>query len=96
MKYIAWVMGLSRNPGTPTGQQLACGGIGRLAGEDKLVALAHDLPCPGLQDRIAEIGQLSGRLLSGDAELVVRDVRMRRILLHRAGTARRRDEDAII
>src|SRR5215813_8130444 len=25
MKYIAWVMGLSRNPGTPTGQQLACG-----------------------------------------------------------------------
>src|SRR5438874_12770617 len=26
-KYIAWVIGLSRNPGTPTGQQLACGGL---------------------------------------------------------------------
>ena len=30
MKYIACVMGLSKNPGTPTGQQLACGGLAGL------------------------------------------------------------------
>ncbi len=30
MKYIAWVIGLSKNPGTPTGQQLACGGFAGL------------------------------------------------------------------
>ena len=96
MKYIAWVMGLSRNPGTPTGQQLACGEWNVLSGEDKLVALAHDIPRPGLEDGIVEIGQLLRRLPSGHAELVIRNVRTRGVLLHRAGTARRRDELAII
>src|SRR5215467_7010666 len=58
-----------------------------LAGEDQLVALAHDLPGPGLQNGSAEIGELLGWLPSGDTKLVVGHVRTRGILLHRAGAA---------
>src|SRR5262245_50115757 len=45
---------------------------GGLAAEHDLVALAHDLPGPGLQDRSAEISQLLRRLPSGTTEYVVR------------------------
>src|SRR4029077_8221996 len=41
-------------------------------------------------------GQLLGRLPSGHAELVIRNVWMSGILLHRAGTARRWNEYAVI
>src|SRR5215470_7275112 len=71
-------------------------GVGGLAGKHELVALAHDLPGPGLQDRSAEIGELFGRLLSGHAEFVIGHVRTRGVLTHRAGAARGRDELAII
>src|SRR5260370_30751250 len=71
-------------------------GVSRLSGKDQLVALAQDIPCPGLEDRIVEIGELFRRLPSGHAEFVIRNVRMRGVLLHRAGTARRRDELAIV
>src|SRR5205823_3241207 len=67
-----------------------------LSGEDKLVALADHIPRPRLEDGIVEIGHASGRLPSGHAELVIRNVRTRGILLHRAGTARRWDEQAVI
>lgn len=46
-------------------------GIGRLSGEDQFVALAQDIPGPGLEDAIVEIGQLFGRLPSSHTELVV-------------------------
>src|SRR5882672_1732143 len=67
-----------------------------LAGEDKLVALTYDLPGPGLQDRCVKVSQLLGRLPSGHTKFVVGHVRTRAILLHRTGTARGRDELAIV
>src|SRR5438552_2460681 len=70
--------------------------VSGLFGEDKLVAFAHDIPGPGLEDRIVKIGQLFGRLPSGHTKLVIRNVRMRAILLHRTRTARGRDELAIV
>ena len=71
-------------------------GIGGLSGEDKLVAFAHDVACPGLENGIAEIGQLLARLFSCYPKLVIRNVWAFGILLHRAGTARRRNELAIV
>src|SRR5258705_12839389 len=67
-----------------------------LAGKDKLVALAQDLPRPGLQDWSAEIGELLRRLPSGHPEFVIGTVWMRGVLLHGTGTARRWDELAVI
>src|SRR6266566_3301779 len=42
------------------------------------------------------IGWVLGGLPSGHAELVIRNVRVRRVLLHGAGAARRWDEYAVI
>src|SRR4029077_13784184 len=63
-----------------------------LSGEDKLVALADLVTRPGLEDGIVGIANGKGRLPAGNAESVVGNVRMRRVLPHWSGTARRRDE----
>src|SRR5215831_1111892 len=59
----------------------------RLAGKDFFVALAQGFARPGLKDGIGKIGDGKGGLLSGDAELVVVDRRMLRIVGNRPGTA---------
>src|SRR5580704_3237067 len=64
----------------------------RISGDDKLVALADRVARPGLEDGTVGIAHGKGWLPSCDAELVVGNVRMRRVLPHRSGTARRRDE----
>src|SRR5580704_157697 len=64
----------------------------RISGDDKLVALADRVARPGLEDGTVGIAHGKGRLPSGDAELVVGNVRMRRVLPHRSSTARWRDE----
>ncbi len=81
-----------QKPGTPTGQQLACGGVRGLFPARTSSLRFRDIPCAGLEDRIVEIGQLFGQLLSRHTKLVVRHVGTFRILLHRPGPARGRHE----
>jgi len=66
-------------------------GVSWLSGENELVALEHDISRPGPAGSDCRDRQLSRGALSGHAELVIGNVRMRAILLHRAGTARRRE-----
>jgi hypothetical protein len=67
-----------------------------LSGEDEFVVRADHIPRPGLENGIVEISHALGRLPSGHPELVIRNVRTGGVLLHRAGTARRWDEQAVI
>jgi hypothetical protein len=47
------------------GPQLACGGLAGFPERTRSLRLRRTIPCPGLEDRIVEIGQLFGRLPSG-------------------------------
>src|SRR4029453_10513752 len=67
-----------------------------LSGQNKLVALAHHISRPGLEDGIVEIGHGLGRLPAGHTKLVIRNIWMREVLLDGAGSARWWDEYAVV
>src|SRR5215469_3233221 len=55
------------------------------ARQHELIALLQFIARPGLKDRVAQICERHCWLTPGPAELVIADIRMRRILPNRAG-----------
>src|SRR5713226_4770403 len=67
---------------------------GELASEHLVVVLLHDVPRPLLQVGVADVADALGRLLSGDARYVIRNVAMGRVLTDRRWRAWDRKECA--
>src|SRR3979411_1082717 len=99
---IGWVMGESRNWVTTFGQHLGVCEITTFPARTCSLRLRTTSLAQGWRMGLLRLATPSrgclpgGRLPSGRAELVIRNIRPCGVLHHRAGSARRRDEQAIV